>query len=81
MMTKIWVGMIMAGIIFAAVNHRLGAINDVIMNSCEEAIMFVLGLSGIIAVWSGLMNIAKESGLIVLLAEKAKPLVRLLFPE
>ena len=80
-MSKIWVGMIVIGIFFAAMNGKLQTINDTLMNSSEQAILFVLGLSGIMAVWSGLLKIAEEAGLICLLAEKAKPVVSKVFPE
>ena len=80
-MSKIWVGMIILGIIFAAFKGELGAVNDVVMESSEQAIMFVLGLSGIMAVWSGLLKIAEESGLITVIADKAKPVVIRLFPK
>lgn len=80
-MSKIWVGMITAGIGFAAFRGGLSSVNDVIMESSEQAVMFVLGLSGIMAVWSGLLKIAEESGLINLLSEKLKRVVKVLFPE
>lgn len=80
-MSKIWVGMIIMGIGFAAFRGGLSSVNDIIMDSSEQAIMFVLGLSGIMAVWSGLLKIAEESGLINLLAEKVKPVVVMLFPK
>lgn len=79
--SKIWVGMILTGIAFASFRGGLNSINDIIMKSSEQAIMFVLGLSGIMAVWSGLLKIAEESGLINLLAEKARPVVIRLFPK
>lgn len=80
-MSKLWVGMILLGIFFAAVNGRLSSINDIIMNSSEQAVMFVLGLSGIMAVWSGLLKVAEEAGLIHLMAKKAQPVVSKIFPE
>lgn len=80
-MSKIWVGMIGLGIIFSGIHGNLSSVNDIIMNSSEQAVMFVLGLSGIMAVWSGLLKIAEESGLIQLLAKKAEPFVSKIFPE
>lgn len=80
-MSKIWVGMIVIGVIFFAYSGNLASVNDIIMESSEEAVMFVLGLSGIMAVWSGLLKIAEESGLINVIAQKSMPVVRRLFPQ
>jgi spore maturation protein A len=51
------------------------------MKSCTDGVYFVIGLAGIMAVWSGIMNIAKETGLIDFMADKTKPLIRFLFPK
>ena len=51
------------------------------LQSCEEAVYFVIGLVGIMGLWSGFMNIAKGSGLIHTLADKSRGLMRRLFPE
>ncbi len=79
-MSKIWAGMLIAGVFFAGLKGNWGDINDILMHSSESAIMFVLGLAGIMAVWSGLLKVAEDAGLIRLLAEKAKPVVSKVFP-
>ncbi len=81
MMNYIWVGMLLLGIGFAAVNGTLPEFSDGLMTSCEEAVMFVIGLAGIMAVWSGIMEIAKGSGLMDRFARMAAPLMRFLFPK
>lgn len=81
MMNYIWAGMLALGIIFAIINGRLNEFSDGLMVSCTNGVYFVIGLAGIMAVWSGIMNIAKEAGLIDLVAEKSKPLISFLFPK
>ena len=81
MMNYIWVGMMMMGLLFALVNGRLALLSEGLMKSCTEAVYFVIGLAGIMAVWSGIMNIAKESGLIDMVANKTRPLMKFLFPK
>ena len=51
------------------------------MDSCTRAVEFVIGLIGIMAVWSGLMNIAEKSGLIHWISCKAQPIMKFLFPK
>jgi Uncharacterized membrane protein, required for spore maturation in B.subtilis. len=81
MMNYIWSGMLLFGIAFAAVTGNLDKFTDGLLNSCTEGVYFVIGLAGIMAVWSGLMNIAKETGLIDLIARNTKPVIRFLFPR
>lgn len=81
MMNYIWAGMICLGIIFACFNGSLQSFTDGLMSSCTEAVEFVIGLIGIMAVWSGLMNIADKSGLIEKIARKVKPAMHFLFPS
>ena len=71
-MSKIWAGMLIAGVFFAGLKGNWGDINDILMHSSESAIMFVLGFAGIMAVWSGLLKVAEDAGLIRLLAEKRR---------
>ena len=80
-MNYIWIGMILFGAVFSAVNGTLQAFNDGFMGSCEDAIQFTLGIAGVMAVWSGLMNIAKKSGLMELFSRWASPFMGFLFPK
>lgn len=80
MMNVIWIAMLMLGILFAAINGRLEVFSNEVLDSAKEAVQFIIGLSGIMAVWSGIMNIAKETGLIDAAAKLSAPLMRFLFP-
>lgn len=80
-MNYIWAGMLALGVFFAIINHRLSEFSDGLMTSCTDAVYFVIGLTGIMAVWSGIMNIAKETGLMDWVAKKVMPLMRFLFPN
>ena len=52
-----------------------------LLDSCEEAVYFVIGLAGIMGLWSGFMNIARGSGLIHAMAMKSRRMMRFLFPN
>lgn len=80
MMNRIWGFMLIIGIVFSVVNGRISQFTDGLMNSCGEAVQFMLSLAGIMAVWSGLMKIAEASGLIEKISETMKPLMKFLFP-
>lgn len=79
-MNYIWAGMLFLGVIFASFRGVLGTFSEGLMQSCTNGVHFVIGLAGIMAVWSGLMNIAKDSGLMDAFARIFKPAMRYLFP-
>lgn len=80
MMNYIWGFMLLLGISFAVINDKVSQFTDGLMSSCTEAVEFILSLAGIMAVWSGLMKIAEESGLIEKVSTAARPLMKFLFP-
>jgi len=80
-MNYIWAGMLVLGIVFAVANGRLNELSEGLMKSCTDGVYFIIGLAGIMGVWSGIMHIAKEAGLIDLVANAARPVIRFLFPQ
>lgn len=80
-MNAIWVLMIFTGIVVAILTGKPEVINEVIINDTSEAVVFAIGLTGIMSFWLGLMNIAKKSGLINSFAKSIKPITRFLFPN
>lgn len=80
-MNYIWAGMILISLVFSAFNGTIDSFTDGLMTSCTRAVEFVIGLVGIMAVWSGLMNIAEKSGLIHWISCKTRPVMKFLFPD
>lgn len=81
MMNYIWGFMLLIGIAFSFFSGTISEFTNGLMSSCTEAVEFILSLAGIMAVWSGLMKIAEESGLIRKISDAAKPLMTYLFPN
>ncbi|HET7521820.1 MAG TPA: nucleoside recognition domain-containing protein [Bacillales bacterium] len=81
MVNLIWVGMLVIGVGFAAVNGRMEAVNKAIFEGAQEGVTVSFGLISILVFWLGLMKIAEHSGLLDKLADGFRPLVRRLFPE
>ena len=81
MMNYIWSGMILAGLLFSIFNGTIDSFTDSLISSCTRAVEFTIGLIGIMAVWSGLMNIAEKSGLISWVSTKVSPVMKFLFPN
>lgn len=79
-MSMVWFFMIIFGIITALYTGNIDIVNAVILQDAQEAVVFAIGLTGIMSVWLGLMNIAKKSGLINNFSRLISPVTRLLFP-
>lgn len=73
--------MIVVGILGSVCFQNLGGLNTVLLNESSNAIEFTLSLAGIMAFWMGIMNIAKDSGLIERIGEKLNPVMKKLFPS
>ena len=58
---------------------RIDTITDAIVKGAEQTITIAIGLAGLIAFWSGMMQIAEESGLMKLLAKAMRPVGRRLY--
>jgi spore maturation protein A len=56
-------------------------LNGALIDAAKGGAEYCLGLIGIMALWLGLMNIARDSGLIDAFARLTRPVIRWLFPE
>ncbi len=81
MVNVIWVGMLLIGIIVAAINGNIEAVTTAALKGAQTAVEFALGLIAIMAFWLGIMKVAEEAGLVRLLSRLMKPLTAFLFPS
>lgn len=77
----IWVAMLAAGTIWSAVARGPQNVTTMAISSAKEAVQLCLALAGSIGLWSGIAQIAQQSGLTDALASAIRPLVGPLFPE
>ena len=80
-MNLLWGGMLLTGILYGALNGRMQEITDAVLSASREAVTLCVTMTGILAFWQGLMEIAKDAGLTEQLCGKIRPLVRFLFPQ
>lgn len=81
MLNYLWGGMILIGIIIASFTGNMPKITNAIINSSKDSITLCITMLGIVAMWSGLMEIAERSGLIKELSKKMRPFLSYLFPD
>ncbi len=80
-MNYLWAFMILIGIVYGSLTGNLQGAADAALSSAQEAVQLSLTMCGIMALWVGLMEIAKDAGLIDKIKETIDPLLRFLFPD
>lgn len=78
MINYVWFFMILSGVITAASKGQIHLVTEGVLKGSEQAVAVSLGLIGIIAFWSGVMQIAQDAGLMEAVAKALGPLVRMI---
>lgn len=81
MVSYIWFFLIIIGILFSLFSGRLDIINDSILTNGKEALDLMLSILPIIVLWTGIMKIAEEAGLLEKFARLMHPVLSRLFPS
>lgn len=85
MLNWIWMGMIVVGVVVAALMGQLGGETGIvqgILNAVETAVVGIaIPLGAVMMFWLGIMRLAEKSGVVTVLARWVKPLMKRLFPE
>ena len=80
-MDLLWAGMLICGMIYAAFSGNLEVVTETILSSAKEAVQLGIGMAGVLAFWTGLMEIAQDCGLVNRLTRSIRPVIRFLFPD
>ncbi|MCX7117970.1 MAG: nucleoside recognition protein [Legionellales bacterium] len=81
MLNIIWLGMIFLSVVVGVILGRLDEVVRAITDSAKYGFEVALGLTGVMALWLGIMGIASKSGLVDALAKALRPIMRRLFPD
>lgn len=81
LINKIWASFIIIGIIYSFLTGRVEVINSEIISSGATSLELFLAMFPMMILWSGIMNIAKKAGILDWLANRMRPLFRIIFPE
>lgn len=80
-MNYLWGGMLIIGIVYGALTGNLKDVTDAAISSSKEAVSLAVAIAGVTAMWTGLMKIAEETGLIGQMTSKMRPILKFLFPN
>lgn len=73
--------MLLTGIVYGALCGKMQEVTDALLGSAKEAVSLCVVMTGVMALWMGMMEIAREGGLMDVMERKIRPLVRFLFPD
>jgi len=80
-MNYLWGGMLIIGIVYGVLTGNTQGITDAVLESAKEAVTLGISMLGIVAFWTGLMEVAGEAGVIAGLTKAIAPFMRFLFPR
>ena len=82
MLNWIWLAFLIVAVLVGGFNGKLPEMTNGAFESAKDAVMtLALPLVGLMAIWLGIMRLAERSGLVQLIAQVLRPLLRVLFPE
>jgi Uncharacterized membrane protein, required for spore maturation in B.subtilis. len=81
MINIIWFFILGFGIILGIFTGRGAEISKAIITSTDSTVKLVIGLTGVMCLWCGVMKIAEKSGLTDNLAAVLKPILKLIFKD
>ncbi len=81
MLNYLWGFMIIIGIIVGVLKGNIAEVSNATINSSKEAVSLCVTMLGIMAMWTGLMQVAKKSGLVSSFTRGLRPVIHFLFPD
>lgn len=80
-MNAVFVIMIAGSFIFSFFNKTVQQTTDALLSSGTKALEIIFSFAGIMCMWSGILKVAKNSGLLEKVSKITEPLLKRLFPN
>ena len=81
MVSYIWFFLIVVGIVYSFLTGNISVINESILTNGADALELMLSIFPVIVLWSGIMKIAEEAGMLRKFAKILEPILSELFPS
>jgi len=82
MLNWIWLGLVLLAVVLGGISGTLSEVTNAAFEACKTAVMSIaLPLAGVMALWLGLMKLAEKAGLVTVLAQFLRPILKFLFPD
>ncbi|MCD7954791.1 MAG: nucleoside recognition protein [Lachnospiraceae bacterium] len=80
-MNVIWGMMLLVGIGYGILTGEAEVVSEAVLSSAKEGVSLCITMFGAMALWSGLMEIAKDAGIVRSLTRRMRPVICFLFPK
>lgn len=81
MLNYIWAFMILLGVIYGVCTGHISQVTNAALDSAGEAVSLCITMAGVMALWMGLMEIAREAGIMQKMTSRIDPFLRFMFPK
>lgn len=80
-MAWLWTGMVAVSLVFGILGGTLDALGGAALEGAQSAVELCLAMSGVVCLWTGVMEVMNQCGLTASLARLFRPLLRRLLPQ
>lgn len=80
-MSWLWTGMVAASLLFGIATGSIREVGNAALEGAGSAVDLCVAMAGIMALWTGVMEVMDQCGLSAALARLFRPLLRRLLPE
>lgn len=81
MLNLIWAWMILTGVAVGICTGTMEEVGNGALEAAGSAVTLCITMMGILSMWTGLMQVARASGLLEKMASRLSPVIRFLFPK
>jgi len=81
MLNYLWGIMIVLGITIGVLRGDIAEVSNATINSSKEAVALCITMLGIMAMWTGIMQVAKKCGLVASFTRALRPFIHFLYPS
>lgn len=81
MISILWTFLLIIGLLFSLLTNNIEVINNSILTNSNKALELMLSLMPTIVLWTGIMKIAENAGLLQKFANFLEPILSRLFPS
>lgn len=81
MLNYLWGIMIVIGITVGVLRGEIAEVSNATINASKEAVTLCITMLGIMAMWTGIMQVAKKCGLVASFTKALRPLLHFLYPD
>jgi spore maturation protein A len=81
MINYLWGFLLLAGIFFSSFFGTVETMTQTLLDGAKEAVNLCIIMAAVVGLWSGVMEIGVESGLLELFSKKLDPFLQWLFPK